>query len=298
MSELFIGLIGGSGLYEMDDLTQIEERVVETPFGSPSDAITLGEIGVHSGEHDRVRLAFLSRHGRGHRQNPSDINYRANIHAMKQLGVDCIVSVSAVGSMREHLPPGHLVMVDQFIDRTVGRPRTFFDEGIAAHVPFADPVSRVLQEALHASAKSCDIPAQLGGTYICIEGPQFSTRAESRLFRTWDVDVIGMTNLPEARLAREAEIPYATIALVTDFDCWHEGHDDVTVDAVVATMRENVVRAKKTIRCLVQHIDPEALRSEAGICDALQHAVMTDPNTLDAATRERVALLMRPYWGE
>jgi len=289
MSDLFIGVIGGSGLYEIDGFVGREERHVDTPFGSPSDAIIVGEL-------DGARVAFLPRHGRGHRVSPSDINYRANIHAMKQLGVDCIVSVSAVGSMREHLPPGHLVMVDQFVDRTVGRHRTFFDDGIAAHVPFADPVSGVLQHALYESAMAQDIPAQLGGTYICIEGPQFSTRAESRIFRSWDVDVIGMTNLPEARLAREAELPYATMALVTDFDCWHDGHDDVTVEAVVATMRANVVRAKATIRGLVERLDAQKIRNEPGITDALQHAVMTDPSTLDDATRGRVEFLMQRHW--
>jgi len=291
MSDLFIGVIGGSGLYDMEGFVGREEKRLETPFGDPSDAVIVGEM-------DGVGMAFLPRHGRGHRVNPSDINYRANIHAMKQLGVDCIVSVSAVGSMREHLPPGHLVMVDQFIDRTLNRPRTFFDGGIAAHVPFADPVSGVLQRALYESACAAGAPAQLGGTYICIEGPQFSTRAESHLFRTWDVDVIGMTNLPEARLAREAELPYATMALVTDFDCWHDAHDDVTVDAVLATMRENVVQAKATIRGLISRLDPTELRSEAGICDALQYAVMTHRETLDEATRSRVALLMHRYWGQ
>jgi 5'-methylthioadenosine phosphorylase len=277
-----IAVIGGSGLYEIEGLTQVIEHAVQTPFGAPSDVILEGTL---SG----TRLLFLPRHGRGHRFNPSEINYRANIWALRSLGATDIVSVSAVGSMREDLPPGTVVLVDSFIDRTVGRPRTFFEGGIVAHVQFADPISQRTRSALLRACQTAGVDARVGGAYVCIEGPQFSTRAESKLFRTWpDVSVIGMTNMPEARLAREAELSYATMALVTDYDCWFEGHDDVSVEAVIAVMRENVVKARAAIVAL-------AANPPTGDCPshrALDFAVMTAPDRIPAETRQRLALFL------
>jgi 5'-methylthioadenosine phosphorylase len=235
-----IGVIGGSGLYALEELQDKETVRIETPFGEPSDAFVTGHI-------DGARMVFLPRHGVGHRLLPSEINFRANIMGMKMLGVTEIISVSAVGSMREEIASGDMVMVDQFIDMTKSRPQTFFGDGAVAHVPLADPVCHLMQAQLHSLAQDLKFPAHACGTYLCIEGPQFSTRAESRLFRHFGVDVIGMTNLPEARLAREAEICYATIALATDYDCWHETEDDVSVEAVLRVLRENVQRAQKLI---------------------------------------------------
>ncbi len=277
-----IAVIGGSGLYEIEGLTQIVEHDVQTPFGAPSDAILEGTLA-------GTRMLFLPRHGRGHRFNPSEINYRANLWALRSLGATDVVSVSAVGSMREDLPPGTVVLVDSFIDRTVGRPRTFFEGGIVAHVQFADPISRRTRDALQRACATAGVDARVGGAYVCIEGPQFSTRAESTLFRTWpDVAVIGMTNMPEARLAREAELAYATMALVTDYDCWFEGHDDVSVEAVVAVMRQNVVKARAAIVAL-------AANPPSGDCPshrALDYAVMTAPDRIPAETRARLALFL------
>ncbi|MGD8607591.1 MAG: S-methyl-5'-thioadenosine phosphorylase, partial [Myxococcales bacterium] len=225
-----LGIIGGSGLYELDELTDVEELRVETPFGAPSDAIIAGKLGP-------ARLLFLPRHGRGHRIPPHRINYRANLLALKMAGAEQIVSVSAVGSMKEQIHPGDMVVVDQFIDRTRHRADTFFDDdGVVAHVGFADPVDDQLATALVAAARRADATVHQGGVYLCIEGPQFSTLAESHLYRSWGVSVIGMTNLPEARLAREAELPYATLAMATDYDCWHAGHEAVTVEAVIEMM--------------------------------------------------------------
>ncbi len=220
-----IAVIGGSGLYEMEGLTRVRELRVSTPFGKPSDAIVIGTLA-------EQRVAFLSRHGRGHRISPSMINYRANIYALKSLGVSRIISVSAVGSMKEHIKPGHLVLPDQFIDRTTQRMGTFFDQGLVAHVAFAEPICGELSGIVRRAAKQVGATTHVGGTYVCIEGPQFSTKAESRLYRQWGVDVIGMTNIPEAKLAREAEMCYATLALVTDFDCWHATEESVTVEAI------------------------------------------------------------------
>ena len=282
MNTPVIAVIGGSGLYEIEGLTQIVRHDVETPFGAPSDSILEGML---SG----TRMLFLPRHGRGHRFNPSEINYRANIWALRSLGATDVVSVSAVGSMREDLPPGTVVLVDSFIDRTVGRPRTFFEGGIVAHVQFADPISQRTRSALQRACQSAGVDARVGGAYVCIEGPQFSTRAESKLFRTWpDVAVIGMTNMPEARLAREAELSYATMALVTDYDCWFEGHDDVSVEAVIAVMRENVVKARAAIVAL-------AANPPSGDCPshrALDFAVMTAPDLIPAETRARLSLFL------
>lgn len=277
-----IGVIGGSGLYEMDGLTRVREIRVPTPFGPPSDTVVVGELA-------GVRVAFLSRHGRGHRLSPSEINYRANIYALKKLGVRRIISVSAVGSMKEALHPGHVVIPDQFYDQTKRRIGTFFENGLVAHVALADPVCRDEAGKLAVAARACGATVHEGGTYLCIEGPQFSTRAESRVYRQWGVDVIGMTNLPEAKLAREASLCYATMALVTDFDCWHSGHDAVTVDAVIATLRRNVALSREIIRAAVPALAGPRPCACAGALDA---AVITAPDKIPAATRKRLALLL------
>lgn len=287
MTASAIGVIGGSGLYEMEGLTEVREVVLETPFGAPSDAFVTGVL-------EGRRMVFLPRHGRGHRLLPSEVPYRANIHGMKQLGVDRILSVSAVGSMREAIEPGHMVIPDQFIDRTQGkRASTFFGNGIVGHVAFVDPVCPDLSGVLAEAAGEVGATVHRGGTYLCIEGPNFSTRAESRLYRNWGVDVIGMTNLPEARLAREAEICYATLALATDYDCWYEGHDDVTVEAVMAIVRQNVALARRILRAAALRLD-----SDPGCAcgSALRYAVMTDPARIPPATREQLALLLDKYF--
>ena len=280
-----LGVIGGSGLYDLPGLHDVRREVLQTPFGDPSDAYVLGSLG------DDQQLVFLPRHGQGHRLSPSEINYRANIHGMKQLGVTHLVSVSAVGSMREEIAPGHLVLPRQFIDRTSDRRRTFFGEGVVAHVAFADPVCPHLHDHLKAACFAAGATVHAGGTYLCIEGPQFSTRAESELYRSWHVDVIGMTGLPEAKLAREAELCFGTIALATDYDCWHDAHESVTVAQVVETMKTNVVMARDVLRtaALVLH------RLNDRSCDcahALDHAVMTAPSQIPAAARERLSLLL------
>jgi 5'-methylthioadenosine phosphorylase len=277
-----IGVIGGSGLYGMEGLTRVREVRVTTPFGPPSDAVVVGEL-------DGVRVAFLSRHGRGHRLSPSEINYRANIYALKKLGVERIISVSAVGSMKEALHPGHVVIPDQFYDRTTRRVGTFFEKGLVAHVGLADPVCRDESGKLAEAARACGATVHEGGTYLCIEGPQFSTRAESLVYRQWGVDVIGMTNLPEAKLAREASLCYATMALVTDFDCWHPAHDAVTVDAVIATLRRNVALSQRIIRTAAPALSG---RRPCACARALESAVITAPDTVPAATRKRLALLL------
>ncbi len=291
-----IGIIGGSGLYQMEGVEEIQEIRISTPFGEPSDALLVGKL-------DGVDVAFLPRHGRGHRYAPHEINYRANIWALKSVGVKWILSVSAVGSMREDIHPGELVVVDQFIDRTRMRPSTFFEQGIVAHVQVADPVCPVLRGVLDAACEQVlgheasgigkDPPAAArwhrGGTYVCIEGPQFSTRAESYLYRSWGASVVGMTNLPEARLAREAEIAYATLAMATDYDCWHESHDDVTVEAVIAVMKANVAKAQKVLRAAVAGV---ASAGPSLAWNALQFAIMTAPGQIPPAARERLALLI------
>lgn len=280
-----IGIIGGSGLYEIDGLTGIREVKVRTPFGAPSDALMVGTL-------DGVPVAFLSRHGRGHRLAPSDINYRANIYALKALGVTRVISVSAVGSMKEALQPGHVVLPDQFIDLTKRRAGTFFEKGIVAHVAFAEPVCGVLSRTLHKAALSVNATVHQGGTYLCIEGPQFSSRGESFLYRQWGVDVIGMTNMPEAKLAREAEVCYATMALVTDYDCWHHSEESVTVEMILDTLRKNVALAKRILRA--------AVSAMAGPWDcpcgsALKFAIVTATETVPAATRKRLDLLIGKY---
>lgn len=281
-----LGVIGGSGLYEMDGLERVEELRISTVFGDPSDAIISGWLG-------DTRLLFLPRHGRGHLFPPHRINYRANVLALKQAGAEQIVSVSAVGSMKESITPGEVVMVDQFIDRTRHRPNTFFEEdGVVAHVELAEPVDPALQQALYRSAVEAGVKAHNGGTYVCIDGPQFSTRAESNLYRSWGVDVIGMTNLPEARLAREAELPYATIALATDYDCWHQTEASVSVEAVVAVLKSNVDRAKRILRGVATRLpDP----SESPASRALENAILTAPEMIGPQSREKLALLIGKY---
>jgi 5'-methylthioadenosine phosphorylase len=286
MAQAVIGVIGGSGLYEIEGLSDLQEVDVETPFGKPSDALITGIL-------DGVKMVFLPRHGRGHRLLPSEVPYRANIHALKQLGVERVISVSAVGSMREEIVPGHIVIPDQFFDRTQGkRASTFFGDGVVGHVQFADPVCGDLSAVLAQAATEVGATVHQGGTYLCIEGPNFSTRAESNIYRGWGVDIIGMTNLPEARLAREAEICYGTVALATDYDCWYEGHDDVSVEAVLAIIKQNVA----TARTIIKRAAGLAATSRPCSCGtALQYAIMTDTSQIPGATRERLALLLDKY---
>lgn len=283
MSQPTIGVIGGSGLYEIEGLTDLQEVTIDTPFGAPSDNYVTGML-------EGVKMVFLPRHGKGHRLLPSEVPYRANIYGMKQLGVQRIISVSAVGSMKEAIAPGHIVIPDQFFDRTQGkRASTFFGEGVVAHVQFADPVCSELSSVLAKAARKVGATVHKGGTYICIEGPNFSTRAESNVFRSWGVDIIGMTNIPEARLAREAEICYATVALATDYDCWHEAHDDVSIDAILEIIRQNVATARNIIKQAVQALkQPFA----CGCGEALKYAVITDPSRIPAQTRANLDLLI------
>lgn len=286
MTQPVIGVIGGSGLYEIEGLSRVREVKVDTPFGEPSDKFITGVL-------EDVQLVFLPRHGRGHRLLPGEVPYRANIFGMKQLGVERIISVSAVGSMREDIVPGQIVIPDQFFDRTQGkRASTFFGEGLVGHVQFADPVCIELSDILYRSAVEVGAQVHRGGTYLCIEGPNFSTRAESNIYRSWGVDVIGMTNLPEARLAREAEICYATLALATDYDCWHQDHDDVSVEAVVAIIHKNVAMARNIIRGAAV---PAAARLSCSCNEALKYALMTDPDMIPAATRQKLDLLLKKY---
>lgn len=283
-----IGVIGGSGLYEMEGLEQIQEVMLETPFGAPSDAYITGVL-------NGVRMVFLPRHGRGHRLLPSEVNYRANIYGMKQLGVERIISVSAVGSLKEAIVPGHIVIPDQFIDRTKSeRASTFFGNGIVAHVGFADPTCPCLSDKLFRAAQAAGAVTHKGGTYICMEGPAFSTRAESFMYRSMGGDVIGMTNLTEAKLAREAEICYGVIALSTDYDCWHDSHDDVTVDAILAIIHQNVTMAKEIIRHAVL-ADPE--ERNCGCGSALQHAIVTDRSRIPAASITTLGPIVSKYLG-
>lgn len=277
-----VGIIGGSGLYAMDGLSELTERWVDTPFGAPSDAVLLGEL-------DGAPVAFLPRHGRGHRHPPHAINYRANIWALRSLGVRWLVSVSAVGSMREDIRPGDLVLVDQFIDRTRMRPSTFFEDGVAAHVTFAEPCCGVLRAALRETCEEMGLGFHATGTYVCIDGPQFSTRAESKLYRSWGVHVVGMTNLPEARLAREAQMAYATVAMATDYDCWHQSEEDVTVEGIMAVLMAAAESAQRLIRGVVPKV-PGLGPSEA--FTSLRDAVMTADGAIPDATRARIGLFL------
>ena len=276
-----IGIIGGSGLYDIDGLHQVKRVTVPTPFGSPSSPVVVGEL-------DGVRVAFLSRHGQGHRFSPSDINYRGNIYALKALGVRRVISVSAVGSMKESMKPGDVVLPDQFMDLTKRRISTFFEGGVAAHVAFGDPVCTSLSASLLAAGQSVGATVHQGGTYLCMEGPQFSTKAESHLYRQWGVSVIGMTNMPEAKLAREAELCYATVALVTDYDCWHQTEEPVTVEAILATLCANVALAKRLLRAAVKSA---ASVTTCACQEALQHAIVTAPDMIPSGLRRKLALL-------
>ena len=279
-----IGIIGGSGLYAMPGITNLKEHIVVTPFGKPSDAYMVGEL-------DGRPVAFLARHGRGHRIAPSEINFRANIYGMKMLGVEWILSASAVGSLKEEHKPTDFVIPDQFIDRTFARQGSFFGEGVVAHVSFGDPVCGIIAKAYADACKQVGVVGKFGGTYICMEGPQFSTRAESNLYRTWGADVIGMTNLQEAKLAREAEMSYATLAMVTDYDCWREGHDDVTVEQVVAVIHQNSENAGKVVRAAAALLP----KGKSPYADALRYAIMTDKSMIPHATREKLDLLIGKY---
>jgi 5'-methylthioadenosine phosphorylase len=278
-----LGVIGGSGIYEIPGLTEVKEVAFETPFGAPSDAIVSGRLG-------DTQLLFLPRHGRGHRVAPHEINYRANVCAMKQLGATHLISLSAVGSMKEEIAPGHVVIVDQFIDLTKRRISTFFEGGVVAHVGFADPVCPHLAKALASAAESAGAKVHFGGSYVCMEGPQFSTRAESRVYRSWGVSVIGMTAMPEAKLAREAELPYATMALATDYDCWHETEEDVTVEAILAVLKANADLAKRTVAALAGNL-PDT--SESPATGALRYAVISDPKSQTAEGTKRLSWLIR-----
>lgn len=280
-----VGVIGGSGLYAMDGLEKVSEVEVETPFGPPSDAYILGTL------HGR-EMVFLPRHGRGHRTPPAGLNYRANMYGLKSLGVEWVISVSAVGSMQEAIHPGDLVIPDQFFDRTRSRVSTFFDRDLVVHVAFADPVCAVMTRALNQAASELDVAVHAGGTYLCIEGPQFSTRAESRIYRQWGVDVIGMTNLPEARLAREAELCYATLALVTDYDCWHDSEEDVDIASVLAILQRNVSRAQDIIGRAVPHLHGERT---CPCSSALKQAIITAPEAIPDEAKKRLGLLIQPY---
>ncbi len=276
-----LGVVGGSGLYAIDGLTEAEWVSVDSPFGVPSDEILRGRLG-------GVGVAFLPRHGRGHTLPPSEIDYRANIDALKRLGVTDVVSLSAVGSLREALAPGDFVLVDQFIDRTFARRKSFFGAGLAAHVSMARPVCPRLGDLLAAAAARAGVRMVRGGTYLAMEGPQFSTLAESRLYRQWGVSVIGMTNMPEAKLAREAELCYATVAMVTDYDCWHPDHGDVTVEAIVRTLRENAARGARLVAALAAAMATRRPPCAAGCDRALEHALITAPARRDPALAARL----------
>ncbi len=269
-----LGIIGGSGVYNIDGLQNTRWVKAASSFGEPSDEVLIGELGGQS-------IAFLPRHGRGHRLPSSGINFRANIDALKRIGVTDVVSVSAVGSLREHLAPGMFVIVDQFIDRTFAREKSFFGEGLAAHVSMAHPVCRRLGDHLEKAATAAGIQVARGGTYIVMEGPQFSSLAESELYRTWNCDVIGMTNMPEAKLAREAELCYATVAMVTDYDCWHPNHDDVTVEAIVKVLTENADRARALVRSVAPQLKGDAAAPGCSCRRALDHALITAPEARD-----------------
>jgi 5'-methylthioadenosine phosphorylase len=286
VSEVKIGVIGGSGLYELPGLTDVRWTKVRTPFGAPSDSYCVGRLGTRT-------VVFLPRHGRGHRLMPSELNFRANIYGLKALGVEWVISISAVGSMREDIRPLDLVIPDQFFDWTRRRPSTFFGDGIVAHVGMAEPVCSDLADRLEAAARATGVTVHRGGTYLCIEGPQFSSKGESRIYRQWGVDVIGMTNMPEAKLAREAELCYSTLALVTDYDVWHESEEAVTVEAVVANLLKNVATAKEVLRQAIPRIGPPR---RCGCPLLLRNAVITDPSSFPPRTRKALDLLLGKYY--
>ncbi|MCE2720478.1 MAG: S-methyl-5'-thioadenosine phosphorylase [Dolichospermum sp.] len=284
-----IGIIGGSGLYKMDALKDVEEVEISTPFGSPSDAIILGTL-------EETRVAFLARHGRDHTLLPSELPFRANIYAMKQLGVEYLISASAVGSLKAEAKPLDMVIPDQFIDRTRNRISTFFGEGIVAHIAFGEPIckklSGILADAI-AALNLPDVTLHHGGTYVCMEGPAFSTQAESHFYRSWNATVIGMTNLPEAKLAREAEIAYATLAMVTDYDCWHTDHDSVTVEMVISNLHKNAINAQRVIQETVRRLSEIYPISDAH--SALKYAILTNLDKAPTATKEKLRLLLEKY---
>jgi 5'-methylthioadenosine phosphorylase len=284
-----VGIIGGSGLYGMEGLQILRELNLETPFGSPSDTLSVGEL-------DGAQLVFLPRHGRGHVLAPNEVPYRANVFALKSLGVEWLISVSAVGSLSERLHPGAVVLPDQYIDRTADRPRTFFGQGIVAHVSLADPTCPRLRSALTQATAAAGLTAQNGGTYVCIEGPAFSTRAESNLFRSWGAEVIGMTSMPEARLAREAEMHYATMALVTDYDCWKVDEAAVSVEAVVATLKQNVANVRRILAALVPALDQTCRAGSTCHCStALAASLITDRSRITPERQEMLAPLLGKY---
>jgi 5'-methylthioadenosine phosphorylase len=285
LADADIGIIGGSGLYQMPGLTDTREVKLNTPFGDPSDVYVLGIL-------EGRRVAFLTRHGRGHRILPHELNFRANIYGFKMLGVERIVSLSAVGSLKMEHKPTDFVIPDQFIDITKTRISTFFGNGIVGHIAFADPVCAEVQTAMQTACKQANVVGKRGGTYICIEGPQFSTKAESNLYRSWNLDVIGMTGVQEAKLAREAEICYATLAMVTDYDCWHPDHDAVTVEQVVAVLNQNAANASQVVRNAVAAM-PKDRKCHCG--SALQYAIMTDRSRIPAEARQRLKLLLDKY---
>jgi 5'-methylthioadenosine phosphorylase len=289
MSQVKIGIIGGSGLYKMEALKDVEEITINTPFGKPSDAFIKGTL-------DGVPVVFLARHGRGHTILPTELPFRANIYAMKSLGVEYIISASAVGSLKAEAKPLDMVIPDQFIDRTRNRISTFFGEGIVAHITFGDPVCPKLASLVGDAAQSVDLggpDVHIGGTYVCMEGPAFSTKAESNLYRSWGATIIGMTNLQEAKLAREAEIAYATLALVTDYDCWHPDHDSVTVEMVVANLHKNAENAQKVIRETVKRIAANPPASEAH--EALKYAILTPLDKIPAETKQKMKHILQKY---
>ena len=289
MTTVKIGIIGGSGLYKMDALKDVREVSLDTPFGSPSDALILGTL-------EGTEVAFLARHGRNHHFLPTELPFRANIHALKQLGVEYIISASAVGSLKAEVKPLDLVIPDQFIDRTKERIATFFGEGIVAHVAFGDPICPQLAKILGDAVASLNLPEvtlHRGGTYLCMEGPAFSTKAESNLYRRWGATVIGMTNLTEAKLAREAEIAYATLALVTDYDCWHPDHDHVTVEMVIENLHHNAINAQKVIQETVRRLAANPPVSAAH--SALKYAILTRLDSVPVATKEKLALFLKKY---
>ena len=284
MSDI-LGVIGGSGLYQMEAMKNARNVAVRTPYGNPSDALVVGEI-------EGRTVAFLPRHGRGHRIPPSQINFRANLYALKKIGAKWVLSISAVGSMKENIRPGDIVVVDQFFDHTRFRPNTFFSDGVVGHIPFADPVCPVLREIVSRACGKVVRRVHRRGTYLCMEGPAFSTRAESRVYRKWGVDVIGMTNMPEAKLAREAELCYATLALATDYDCWHESEEDVSIEAILAIIRRNVENSKRIVREVAKRLPGEG---RCGCGETLRHAIITERRKIPAATRKRLSLLIGKY---
>jgi 5'-methylthioadenosine phosphorylase len=279
-----IGIIGGSGLYEIEGLTETAWQKVETPWGDPSDALLTGTF-------EGIKVVFLPRHGRGHKISPTGLNYRANIHALKSVGVTDLISLSAVGSLKAELPPGHFVIVDQFIDRSFAREKSFFGSGCVAHVSMAHPVCPRIGDALETAANALGLPVTRGGTYLVMEGPQFSTLAESNLYRSWGCSVIGMTNMPEAKLAREAEIDYASVAMVTDYDCWHEDHDAVTVDAVVKVLLENADKARNLVKTLIPKLGTPRPICPAGCGHALEYALITAPATRDPEVLKKLKVV-------